>query len=447
MSIDPSSPDAQKVRDKYPISRIASSHFEQLCSELSIEQLHSGEFLFKRGETTDELLYLLDGEISLQTDEFKIETLAADSESAKFAIAHQIPRKIDALSATDIRFLRLTPAMIKSVQCEKTYQEDTESMVVEETEGSNDWMTNLLKSPIFRALPPANLQKILMSVEEVVYKPDETIINQGESGDYYYMIKSGHCLITRKPTPTAKEVKLGELKTLDNFGEDSLLSGEPRNVTVRAITETSLLRLNKENFVNLIKKPALRFLTYAQAKEEMKKGAFLLDVRSQDEYEKNHLENSINAPFFSLRMHLKSMSKKKPVIVVCSNGKTSEAAAFLLLRNKIPAFILEGGMTENKGSAQGVGAKASFTIDDGIETINPLNITTAIKEESKLETDNETIESPAGESPQETIARLTQECRRLTAERDEWSKKYQTLKNQTEKLKALVESIRKNDAT
>lgn len=444
MSIDPNSADAQKVRDKIPLSRIAAKGFSQLCARLSVEQLQSDEFLFKRGETTNELFYLLDGEISLQTDEFKIESITADSESAKFAIAHQIPRKIDALSATNVRFFRLTPAMIKTAQQENTYQEDTKSMVVEESEDSNDWMTNLLKSPIFRVLPPANLQQILMRLESVDYKPDDIIINQGEPGDYYYMIKSGHCLITRKPTPTAKEIKLGELKTLDTFGEDSLLSDEPRNVTVRAITESSLLRLNKENFINLIKKPALRFLNHTQAKEEMKNGAILLDVRSQDSYEKYHLENSINAPFFSLRMYLKTMPKQHPVIVVCDNGKTSEAAAFLLLRNKIPAFILEGGMAKNKDPKPEAGAKASFAIDDGIETITPLNNTATASEEEK-ETAY-TSEASIEEDPQETIARLTKECIRLTAERDEWSRKYRTLNNQTEKLKAILDSIRNNNS-
>ncbi len=58
----------------------------------------------------------------------------------------------------------------------------------------------------------------------------------------------------------------------------------------------------------------------------------------------SHLDGSINAPFFSLRMQLKTLSHERPVVVVCQDGRTSEAAAFLLLRNKIDAMILRGGM-------------------------------------------------------------------------------------------------------
>ena len=41
-------------------------------------------------------------------------------------------------------------------------------MFIEETQDdSDDWMTALLRSPIFQRLPPVNLQKILMSLEAV----------------------------------------------------------------------------------------------------------------------------------------------------------------------------------------------------------------------------------------------------------------------------------------
>lgn len=218
-------------------------------------------------------------------------------------------------------------------------------MFIEETQDdSDDWMTALLRSPIYQRLPPINLQKILMSLEAVHFSKGEVIVDQGSMGDYYYLIKNGHCELTRKPTPNAKEIKLAQLATGDTFGEDSLLSDAPRNVTITALTEISLLRLNKPNFVSLIKEPSLTFVDYTEMQEAVQQGALLLDVRSPDDYEKHHLPGSINEPFFSLRMQLKTLNREKPIIVVCGDGKTSEAAVFLLLRHKINAMILKGGM-------------------------------------------------------------------------------------------------------
>lgn len=217
-------------------------------------------------------------------------------------------------------------------------------MVIEETDNSHDWMSALLRLPIFQRLPPANLQKILMELEAVHLKKGEVILDQGSEGDYYYLIRSGQCLLTRKPSPNAKEIKLGQLSTGDTFGEDALISGATRDLTITASTDISLLRLDKKKFLSLIKEPSLKFVNYIEMQESMRQGAILLDVRSPDEYDIHHLDDSINAPFFSLRMQLKTLSRDKPFIVVCGNGKISEAAAFLLLKHEIEVTILKGGM-------------------------------------------------------------------------------------------------------
>ncbi len=235
-------------------------------------------------------------------------------------------------------------------------------MMIEKIKGnSDDWMTALLRSPIFQRLPPINLQKILMKLEDVHFEKGEVILDQGSEGDYYYLIKNGQCLLSRRPSPKAKEIKLAQLATGDTFGEDALITGATRDLTVTALRDTSLLRLNKELFLSLIKEPSIKFVDYTQMQEAMKQGAILLDVRTPDEYAGGHIEGSINEPFFLLRMQLKTLDRKKPFIVVCGNGKVSEAAAFLLLNNKIEVTVLKGGMAditpepENGTSLSGAG--------------------------------------------------------------------------------------------
>jgi CRP-like cAMP-binding protein len=442
MPIDRHSEESHIIRQLIPLSRVSNTKFNALCEEITVEQAEAGTFLFKQGDIENNLIYLLDGKISLQTDEFKVETIESGTASARFALAHQIPRKIDAIAESNIRLLRLNADTIKSLQ--NTFkQEESSYMVVDEPEeNDNDWMTTLLKSPIFRALPPANLQRIIMSLEQVTYEKGDAIISQGEQGDYYYLIKSGQCMITRKPSPNAKAIKLGLLRNQDTFGEDSILSGAPRNVSVVALTDVLLLRLNKENFIDLIKTPSLKFVDYQQAKAEIAKGTLLMDVRSPDEYQKNHLENSTNTPFFSLRMHLKTLHKKQPVIVVCKNGNTSAAAAFLLLRNKINAVILEGGM--EKLSDLPLNSKASFFVDDGIETnLNTQTDNTALNETGNIASPAKEIE-PDVNQLKKTISLLEEKCITLTKEKEEISKKYKILSKQTEKLNEILDTLKKS---
>ena len=366
MAVDVNSKDGRIIRKLIPLATLPGTQFSALCAEMTVEEMQGG-VLFKKGDRDAHLIYLLSGEITLQSDGLVVEVISAESDSAKFALAHQIPRKIDAVANGEVRFLRLDADIVNNPPL-LVYKEDNSYMVIEETDDdSGDWMTSLLKSPIFQRLPPANLQQILIGLEEVRFHQGEIILEQGSVGDYYYLIKNGECLLTRKPSPNAKDIKLAQLANGDTFGENSLLSDAPSNGTVTALTDIVLLRLDKKRFVSLIKDPTLRFVNYVEMQEAVKQGAILLDVSSQDEYEKRHLDGSINVPFFSLRMQLKTLSRAKPVIVVCGNGKVSEAAAFLLLRHKISAIILKGGMegvtpeTENE--------VAVFRIDDGFETL------------------------------------------------------------------------------
>lgn len=343
MGVDVNSEDGLIIRKLIPLATLPSAQFNALCAQLTVEEIQDG-FLFKKGDATPELVYLIAGEVTLQAAGLVVEVISAHSDSAKFALAHQIPRKIDAVANGTVRFLRLSTDLLNNAPS-LVNKEASRYMVIDEIEDDpDDWMSALLRSPVFQRLPPANLQKILLSLEAVQYKPGEIILEQGGTGDYYYLIKSGQCLLSRKPSPNAKEIKLAQLGKDDTFGEDALLSGAPRNVTITALTDITLLRLDKNRFVSLIKEPSLKFVDYEGMQTAIKQGAVLLDVRSQDEYEKQHLEGSINAPFFSLRMQLKTFSHNKPVVVVCRDGKISEAAAFLLLKNKIEAVILKGGM-------------------------------------------------------------------------------------------------------
>ena len=424
MPVDIDSKDGKKIRKLIPLATLPGPVFKTICTVIEVEEASRGFTLFKKGDQTNEFLYLLGGEITLQAEELKVETISAGDSTARFALAHQNPRKIDAVANSDIRFLRIDIDIINNPPT--VFDEEEKSfMVTKETvENTDDWMTTLLKSPIFQRLPASNLHKILIGLEEIQYNEGDIIISQGESGDYYYLIRQGHCLLTRKPYPNAKEIKLAKLHANDTFGEDSLLSGEPRNVTITALTNLSLLRLDKKQFINLIKNPVLAFIDFDSIQQELENGAVLLDVRSPDAYKKTHLNDSINAPFFSLRMQIKTLNRKRKSIVVCDDGNISEAAAFLLIKSKFNAVILKGGMRQVPQEA--LNQTATFVIEDGVESI---------LDASSLEDDASPPDesSPTDKSVPEKISLDAQFCQ-LKSENESLRAMIIQLKNQCAKL-------------
>ena len=430
MTVDVNSEDGLIIRKLIPLATLPSVQFNTLCAKIATEEIQE-DFLFKKGDIATQLVYLLKGVITLQASGLVVEVIAANSESARFALAHQIPRKIDAIANGKVRFLRLNADMINNPPSIAD-KEDNSYMVIEETDDDpDDWMTALLRSPIFQHLPPANLQKILMSLEAITFKKGATLLEQGGIGDYYYLIKQGQCLLTRKPSPNAKEIKLAQLANGDTFGEDSLLSGAPRNVTITALTDIVLLRLDKQRFISLIKEPSLKFIDYASMQEVLKNGAILLDVRSQDDYEQQHLKGSISAPFFSLRMQLKKLSHQKPVVVVCQNGKVSEAAAFLLLRHKIEAMILKGGIE----SLTQPNFVAHQQKDARFQEISFIDNSTSLLEDqiSVLKMDNEVLKN--------TNQQLKDKCMKLEFDKQYAEKQCRILHKQMEKLTQILDKL------
>ncbi len=342
MTVTLKSKDGQAIRKLIPLTTLSEAAFNKLCSQVRIEEGPKGTVLFKQGDQKNEFVYLLEGVISLQAAGMEMDTITGGSEEARFALAHQIPRKVFAVAKDKIRFIRVNAEVLNSTTSKKQDSVSYEVSDIPE-ESSGDWMTTLLKSPIFQRLPAANLQKVLTSMEAMEVKAGELVVKQGDPGDYYYIIKKGRCSLTRKPSKIAKEIKLAELKTTDTFGEDSLISGAPRNVNITMLTDGILLRLSKESFLQLVKKPVIQTLSIDQAIEEVGKGAILLDVRTPDSFERGRLEGSCNIPFFSLRMQLSNLDPAKKLIVICEDGTTSEAASFLLIRFAFDAVVLKGG--------------------------------------------------------------------------------------------------------
>ena len=107
--------------------------------------------------------------------------------------------------------------------------------------------------PIFSGLSREDVAKVLGKLEEVSFETGATIFSQGEHGDAFYLIQSGAVQVLLEGGGDKSEV-VAILGQRDWFGEMALLSGEPRSATIRTIKPSSLWRLRREDWDELIEK-------------------------------------------------------------------------------------------------------------------------------------------------------------------------------------------------
>lgn len=71
-------------------------------------------------------------------------------------------------------------------------------------------------------------------------------------------------------------------------------------------------------------------LSGAEARELVKKGAQLLDVRSPSEFQSGHIEGAKNIPVGELSARMKELKEGTVIIVYCRSGARSSNAASVL---------------------------------------------------------------------------------------------------------------------
>ena len=207
-------------------------------------------------------------------------------------------------------------------------------------------MEQVVKSKSFARIGKANLKTMMKRIEMIPVGAGETIFRQGESGDSFYIIGSGKCRVFNYPSNGGAIIEIATLGPGDTFGEDSLIRGTPRGASIEMLTDGTLARLNKEEFETLIKKPLLRGVAIAEAKNMVAYEASMIDTRSAAEFAKCAAPGSRNVPLNQLRDERRRFDKNLTYITVSDRELESALAAFLLAQKGLDARYLTAPVAE-----------------------------------------------------------------------------------------------------
>ena len=97
---------------------------------------------------------------------------------------------------------------------------------------------------LFSTLPEETRLALSRSAQEHIFAAGEAIVRQNDAGDSMYVILAGRARVTLEPS--GQEVAVIEAGGF--FGEMSMLTGDPRTATVRALDDVRALEIPAERF-------------------------------------------------------------------------------------------------------------------------------------------------------------------------------------------------------
>lgn len=109
----------------------------------------------------------------------------------------------------------------------------------------SELLTCLSLSPLFRDLDPALLADLAGRAQRMELASGRTLFHQGDQGDALYVVATGR-LRASLPRAQSEEI-IGDVGRGEVVGEIALITGEPRTATVRAVRDSVLVRLGKED--------------------------------------------------------------------------------------------------------------------------------------------------------------------------------------------------------
>ena len=291
-------------------------------------------------------VFLLRGELKVRHADGTTEVFVGGCDPAVRPLPRQLI--VEATRAiTDVEVLRIDDHLLDIMLTWDQLAAQADG-AVREAEATN-WRTmsgafrvESLTAGALSQLPPANIDALLRRFERIRVKAGEVVLREGDAGDYYYLIESGRCDVSRHVG--GADVPLAELKAGDAFGEEALVADSARNATVTMRSNGVLLRLGKQDFIELLREPLLKRISRLDAEARVGAGAIWLDVRFPAEYQHDRLPGAINIPLSEIRNAIGPLDRNREYIVYCQSGRRSSAAAFILSQHGYRAEWLDGGL-------------------------------------------------------------------------------------------------------
>jgi len=236
------------------LSGLSGDELESFMDSLKLREIAAGNYIFKSGDAGDCLYLIGMGSVGMEaplaSGKKRIYSRLSDGDFfGEHAFMARTAHHDQAIAETDTSVLMIDRNTFdgwveKHPAIQSTVEDFYRKRVLARV---------LAITPVFEGVPPEARMALADKFRLQTYESGSEIVKEGESGDVFYLIRSGHVKIsTRGMRNQGEPVELGSMGEGSFFGEVSLLTDKPRTATVVAEDGLELMELTRDDFRSIV---------------------------------------------------------------------------------------------------------------------------------------------------------------------------------------------------
>jgi len=220
-------------------SELSDGERKMLIDAMQKESAGEGDTIIQQGDTGDFFYICQKGKISFICDEKTVGSCGSGSSFGELALLYDSPRAATCVAGEDTILWKVDQGTFRHLLARSA----------KESEGNI--IDVLTKIDLFKDLDRQTIKKFADVLTNVKYKEGQKIVEKGQQGDVFYIVKSGQVRV--------HDIGLGDASFDDEihkagywFGERALMTGNPRAATVTAMTEVDVFACDRDTFETTI---------------------------------------------------------------------------------------------------------------------------------------------------------------------------------------------------
>jgi cGMP-dependent protein kinase 1 len=205
-----------------------------LIDRMKHYSLTSNQIVFEQNQTGNNFFIVITGKLDVIVNGNKVNTLVRRDSFGELALLHNTPRSATIIAIEETTLWGLD---------RKTFRKALETVNAQNYLENQQFIEIV---PLFKILTSSQKDALVGSLSTLKFRVGEKVVNEGDPGDLFYIIKEGTVSCTQK----GKLIR--QMFKGDFFGEQALLYNSVRTATITATTDLKCVAIGRERLTKVL---------------------------------------------------------------------------------------------------------------------------------------------------------------------------------------------------